>query len=185
MNHLKRWLVAGMGVAVFLLAVPSVSYAWQDEEETAKEEISSKEAKKALEEKACDPKKTKHKARTDKKQHPTPEPPAGQALVYVVRPTRMGQKIQTKLAVDGKFVGGNRGNNYFYFTLDPGEHYFCSQAENRSLLTLTVEAGQTYYLQQKIKMGLWKARNKLVELTEEKGKKALAKTHLSIFEEKN
>ncbi|MBZ5684784.1 MAG: hypothetical protein LAP86_07095 [Acidobacteriia bacterium] len=49
----------------------------------------------------------------------------------------------TKLAVDGDWKGVNRGNNYFYFTLEPGEHYFCSAAENHSVLTLKVEAGKT------------------------------------------
>lgn len=139
---------------------------------------------KELEAKACGPKDQKFKTKTDKKQHPTPEPPEGQALIYVIRPTMSGNKIQTKLGVDGKWVGVNRGNNYFFFTLEPGEHYFCSQAENKSVLGLNVEAGKTYYLQQKIRMGFMKARNKLVALEEEEGKKGLAKCHLSTWEEK-
>jgi uncharacterized protein DUF2846 len=105
-------------------------------------------------------------------------------MIYVVRPTMMGNKIQTKLGVDGHWVGVNRGDNYFYFTLEPGTHYFCSQAENRSVLALTVEAGKTYYLQQKITMGFMKARNHLVVVDEAKGKEDVAKTHPSSFEEK-
>jgi hypothetical protein len=42
------------------------------------------------------------KVDTDKKQHPTPASPPDKAMVYVIRPTGMGGKIQTKLAVDGK-----------------------------------------------------------------------------------
>ena len=97
----------------------------------------------------------------------------------------MGNKIQTKLAVDGRWVGVNRGNNYFFFTLAPGEHYFCSTAENRSVLAMKVEAGKTYYLQQKITMGFMKARNKLVTITTEEGKAALAKTHLALHTPKD
>ena len=137
-----------------------------------------------FEKKACGDKEVDFKVETDKKQHPTPAAPADKAMVYVIRPTGMGGKIQTKLAVDGKWIGGNRGNNYFFFTLDPGEHYCCSQAENRSLLLLKVEAGKTYYLQQKIKMGMWKARNKLVLLDEAEGKEDLAKCHLAVSTEK-
>jgi hypothetical protein len=96
----------------------------------------------------------------------------------------MGNKVQSKLAVNGEWKGANRGDNYFYLELAPGEYHFCSQAENRSLLTLTVEAGKTYYLQQKIQMGFMKARNKLVALETEEGKAGLAKCHLSISEVK-
>lgn len=95
-----------------------------------------------------------------------------------------GNKVQTKLGVDGKWVGVNRGNNYFFLTLEPGEHYFCSQAENKSVLALSVEAGKTYYLQQKVRFGWMKPRNKLVLLSEEEGKSGLAKCHPSVFEEK-
>lgn len=137
-----------------------------------------------LEGKACGPKDAKSSADTDKTNHPAPEPPPDMAMVYVVRPTMMGNKIQTMLGVDGKWLGINRGNNYFYFTLSPGEHYLCSQAENRSVIAMNVEAGKTYYLQQKITMGFMKARNRLEIIDEAEGKKDVAKTHLSIFGEK-
>ena len=137
-----------------------------------------------FEKKACGDKEVKFKVETDKKQHPTPPAPADKGLVYVIRPTMGGHKVQTKLAVDGKWIGANRGNNYFFFELEPGDHYCCSQAENKSLLLLKVEAGKTYYLQQKIKMGFMKARNKLVMLDEAEGQKGLAKCHLAISTEK-
>jgi hypothetical protein len=86
--------------------------------------------------------------------------------------------------VDGKWIGANKGNNYFFVQLDPGEHYICSKAENRSILTITVEAGKTYYIDQEIKMGAMKARNKAVLLDEKKGKEDLAKCHPSIATEK-
>lgn len=157
--------------------------AEKDEDDEPKTE-SEKASRKELELKACGTTEIKYSAKTDKKQHPVPEPPADKALVFVIRPTMWGNKIQTKLAVDGQWMGTNRGNNYFFFTLEPGEHHFCSDSENRSLLSLKVEAGKTYYLQQKIKVGLWKARNKLVALDEAEGKKGLAECHLSIFEVK-
>ncbi len=126
----------------------------------------------------------KFKTETDKTRHPVAESPKDKATIYVVRPTKFGAKVQTKLAVDGKWMGVNRANNYFFFALDPGEHYFCSKAENRSVMKLKVEAGKTYYLQQKVKMGFMKARNQLVQIDEEQGKVALGKTHPSTWEEK-
>ncbi len=144
----------------------------------------TKEQREALEKKSCGATDVKFKTETDKNQHPTPDAPSDKAMIYVIRPTMWGNKVQTKLAVDGKWLGANRGNNYFFFTLDPGEHYFCSQAENRSLVTLKVEAGKTYFLQQKIKMGAFKARTKLVKVGDSEGREGLGKCHLATWTEK-
>lgn len=134
--------------------------------------------------KACGTKKVNYKAKTDKKQHPTPAAPADKALIYVLRPTIIGLKINSKLAVDGEWVGVNRGKTYFFFTVEPGERYFCSESENQDYLKLKVEAGKTYYLQQKVEMGLFKARTNLVVMEEAKGIEKLKDVHLSVFEEK-
>jgi len=177
-------LVLGLLVpSAAVLAAGPAQQKEQDEDEPKTEADKAKQ--KELEAKACGPENVKHSARTDKKQHPTPEPPADKALIYVLRPTMSGNKVQTKLGVDGKWMGVNRGDNYFFFTLEPGEHYFCSLAENKSVLALKVEAGKTYYLQQKIRFGWMKARNQLVLLDEAEGKAGLAKCHLALFEEKN
>lgn len=134
--------------------------------------------------KACGTKEVNYKASTDKKQHPMPDAPADKALIYVLRPTIFGMKIHSKLAVDGEWKGVNRGKTYFFFTVEPGERYFCSESENQDYLKLTVEAGKTYYLQQKVEFGVWKARTNLVVMTEEQGTKKLEDVHLSVFEEK-
>ena len=132
--------------------------------------------------KACGTKTVKYKADTDKKQHPTPDAPADKALIYVLRPTLIGNKIQSKIAVDGDWKGVNRGKNYFFFTVEPGERYFCSESENQDFLILNVEAGKTYYFLQEVKPGFMKARTNLVQFTEEKGKEKLKDVHLSVFE---
>jgi len=159
---------------------PPKKEAEQEEPKTEADQAKQKE----LEQKACGPADVKHSVETDKKQHPTPEAPPDKALIYVIRPTMSGNRVQTKLGVDGHWMGVNRGDNYFFFTLAPGEHHFCSQAENRSVTALKVEAGKTYYLQQKIRMGWMKAGNNLVVLDEAEGKTGLAKCHLSISEVK-
>jgi hypothetical protein len=140
--------------------------------------------KEEIEKKACPATDVKFSTDTDKTKHPLPEPSPGKAMVYVVRPTMYGNKIQSKLAVDGSWVGANRGHNYFFFELEPGEHYFCSKAENKSVLALKVEAGRTYFVEQKIKMGFMKARNKLALLSDVEGREKLAKCHPSSWQEK-
>ena len=93
-----------------------------------------------------------------------------------------GNKVQTKFAINGEGVGINRGDNYFFVFLDPGEHNLCSRAENKVTAKLTVEAGKTYYVQQKIKMGFMKARTDMDPLDAKEGEEALAKCHPSHFE---
>lgn len=140
-----------------------------------------KEKKIELRAKACGTESVNYKASTDKKQHPAPEAPVDKALIYVMRTTILGYKIHSKLAVDGKWMGVNRGKTYFFFTLDPGEHFFCSEAENQDYLALTVEAGKTYYLKQRVEPGIWKARTDLAVIDEEKAKKELPDVNLSVF----
>lgn len=174
----------GVAVAVFSLALGVSVASGQSQKEKEKEKDESADAQLTL--KACGPKEKEvnYVADTDKSKHPTPEPPAGKAMIYVIRPTMMGNKIQTKLAVDGEWKGVNRGNNYFSFPLDPGEHYVCSKAENRSVVTIKVEAGKTYFLQQHIRMGMMKARNSVDLIKEEEGKSKLEKLHPSTWEVK-
>jgi hypothetical protein len=172
MSILRNCIVAAV---VFSFALPALAQGKASADEpTAKD----------LQAKACGPqeKEVNYKAGTDKGQHPTPAQSADKALIYVLRPSLMGNKVQSKLAVDGDWKGTNRGNNYFYFTLDPGEHYFCSMAENQSVLKLDVAAGKTYYLQQHVQMGWVKARTKLDVMSEEEGKSKLASAHLSTWE---
>jgi hypothetical protein len=142
-------------------------------------------SKAAVELKACGPGSgTDFNQHTDKHSHAMGEPSADKALVYVMRPTMFGMAIQTKLAVDGDWKGVNRGNTYFYFTLPPGEHYFCSTAENKSVLTLSVEAGKTYYLQQGIRPGFIKAQNELEVMDADKAKDKLKNLNLSTWDTK-
>lgn len=167
-------LVTLVALASFA-ALPAFCQATKDEAPATSQE---------RELKACGPKEkeVKYVADTDKKSHPVGDKPVDKALIYVLRSTMLGNKVQTKLAVDGEWKGVNRGNNYFLFSLTPGPHYFCSQAENRSILVLTVEAGKTYFLEQSIHMGLMKARNDLGVLDDAEGQKKLDKAHPSTWE---
>jgi hypothetical protein len=167
-------LIVTLGCA---MALPSLCRAQAD---------ASGPSRKADEDSACGTgeKETNFSQKTDKKAHPMGEQAADKALIYVLRPTMLGYAIQTKLAVDGQWMGVNRGDSYFFFSLAPGQHYFCSRAENHSLLALKVEAGETYYLQQEIRMGVMKAQNELTVMNDYKAKEKLEKLHLSTWEVK-
>lgn len=182
----RIWLSPGLGILVVCLGFPALAHAWQVKQEPAEESrLSHEDSMAAFEAATCPPEGVKYKAWTDKKQHPTPEAPEDKALIYVLRPTGTGRKIKTTLAVDGTVVGINRGNNYFFFTLDPGKYYFCSQAENPTIMQVIVEAGQPYYFQQKTRKETGTIHSGFVRLNEEEGKAALANIHPSFFKEKN
>jgi hypothetical protein len=109
------------------------------------------------------------------KDHPVGEVDPGKALVYVVRPTSAAFGVKSWFLCDDEVLGVNRGSSYFFASVDPGTHVFWSKSENVDALELEVEAGMTYYIQQRVRMGGFKARTKLDVLDTAEGEKALAK----------
>src|SRR5688500_3381481 len=87
---------------VVLLGIPSLvpsAYGEELSSKSAKPQEEEDQDKSALAEKACGSRNVKHYARTEK-DRPIPEAPPDKALIYVIRPTKYGRAIQTKLAVD-------------------------------------------------------------------------------------
>jgi hypothetical protein len=108
------------------------------------------------------------------KDHPTGEVLPDKALVYVVRPTSMGFAIKSFFFCDDAIEGINRGSSYFFFHAAPGRRLFWSKSENVDALEQEVEGGKTYYLQQHVRIGGFRARTKLEVLDAAAGEKALA-----------
>jgi hypothetical protein len=120
---------------------------------------------------ACGPKEVKFDAKQDAVQHPTPQPEAGKALVYVIED--LGQcsdcgrvslsltdvdNAVVKVGMDGSWVGASRGNSYLLISPEPGEHHMClnwqSSLEERSraftMTDFTAEAGKIYYFRARL-----------------------------------
>src|SRR5277367_43952 len=80
----------------------------------------------------CGPNQIDFDVKTDNKQHPLPQPESGKALVYVVSVLKtddLGFKIggvTTKVGLDANWVGANRSQSYFFFSVDPGDHQICA-----------------------------------------------------------
>jgi len=103
------------------------------------------------------------------------QPTEDMALVYVMRPAKLGAAIKTWAFYDDEFIGVSRSSGYSFALVPPGEHVFWSKAENTSALNVEVKAGETYYFKQKIVPGLGKARVKMELIDEAKAKKILEK----------
>ncbi len=105
---------------------------------------------------ACGPRGVNFDIETDKSQHTVGQPEAGKALVYVIQDVGplvhcLGMCTNTKVALDGAWVGANHQTSYFSFAVDPGERHLCAQwqsyYESRlvGLAHFTAEAGKVYY----------------------------------------
>ena len=117
-------------------------------------------AQDALEAAGCGPNDVHFTVKTDKKQHPTAQPEAGKALVYVIGDTDGDHAVAAvgvapaRFGVDGTWVGANGLRSYFFFPVDPGDHRLCTNLQFRSqgrvkssttARSFTAEAGQSYY----------------------------------------
>jgi len=104
---------------------------------------------------------------------PRPEAPPDKALVYIVRPATLGMAIRLWAFADETPLAVTRGNTYATAEVEPGTHIFWGKAENVSAMEYTVEAGKTYFLKLKVKMGGFKARVRVEFLAEKEGEEAL------------
>jgi hypothetical protein len=117
----------------------------------------------------CGPNEIEFDVKTDKKQHPTSQPEAGKALVYVIGAAwsdyvalHVGTP-PTRFGIDGTWVGANGYRSYFFFPVEPGDHRLCTSAQSKiervvkystTAASFTAEAGKTYYFRTKTPPGV-------------------------------
>ena len=112
---------------------------------------------------ACGSGKAKFEVKLDETQHTLAEPEAGKALVYFVQDVGavncLGGCFQTKIGLDGAWVGAVQHNSYFFMSVEPGEHHVCASPQSHvlsataekyastrlALAHFTAEAGKVYY----------------------------------------
>jgi hypothetical protein len=111
----------------------------------------------------CGPGLAMFDVKVDKKQHPVPAPSEGKALLFFVQQFHTNANIKiggitSKVGIDGKWVGANHGDSYFFIEVDPGEHRVCSGVQATlgpltklgSAFTLTAESGKSYFIRTRI-----------------------------------
>ncbi len=91
--------------------------------------------------------------------HTPQQPDTGKALIYFIQdigiPPLYRPDWTTRAGIDGKWVGANQGNSYFFVPVDPGEHHLCvsyqwrfspfSRLSTVELAHLSAEAGKSYF----------------------------------------
>jgi hypothetical protein len=103
-----------------------------------------------------------------------PEPRSDQALVYFYRESKfVGSFISYNINVNDELVGAVANGTYFFVFLDPGTHTITAKTETKESKTMTVEAGETYYICCDVEMGFFAGRPELTIVNEAEGKSEL------------
>lgn len=102
--------------------------------------------------------------------------PADSATIYLIRPSILGSAVKVGVYQDDIQVGKLGPKNFLHWAVPAGKQIeIMSKTENRARLSITPEAGKTYFIKQKIGMGFLIARSGLEEMEEEKAAKKLAR----------
>lgn len=93
---------------------------------------------------------------------PIGTPPSGKGQIVFFRPSKFaGGAIGFKVREGQTELGKLRSGKYFVAVVEPGQHQYTVHSEAEDVLTLEVEAGETYYVQGTINMGFLVGRPNL------------------------
>ena len=103
-----------------------------------------------------------------------------QAVVYVYRNTHtyMGSGVMLNVKCDEQKAGTLINGGYVYRVLSPGEHVVTCTTEATAKVPFKAEAGESYYIEAEVEMGLFIGRPKLTMVPKEQGSLAILGTRL-------
>jgi len=88
-------------------------------------------------------------------------PGTGHATLYVYRNESFGGAIKMSLLLDNVAIGDTGPHTFVMRDMTPGKHALVSKSEKDDTLEIDAQDGQTYYVWQEVKMGVWAARSQL------------------------
>jgi hypothetical protein len=105
-----------------------------------------------------------------------PQADSDKALVVFYRVKAFkGGAIRFNVQYSEGLIGTLGSGTYLYKQLEPGQYQFWSQVISQDSITLSVEAGKTYYVKGEAQMGVFAGRPKFAEVPESQAKADLAK----------
>lgn len=114
---------------------------------------------------------------------PTFTPGNNEAVVYFVRPARVGGAINFFAFVDETPVGATRARDYVGAVVPAGQRVIWARSGNVSAIRYTLEPGKTYYFEQEVKMGAMRARVGLEPMDEEEFREVTAELDFKALTE--
>ena len=106
-------------------------------------------------------------------------PPKGRAALYVFRNESMGGAVKMSLNLDGEFLGDTGPKTFHWVPIKPGKHTLVGKAENESTLEFTAKPGQSLFVWQEVKMGIFSAKNRLELVDDDRGHAGVAECELA------
>lgn len=97
------------------------------------------------------------------------------ARIFVLRPTAFGSAVYMKITENILDIGLTGANSFLVWDRAPGHASIGGEAENDDVVDVQVVGGETYYVQQHVRMGIISARNDLELLSKDEGEKLLKK----------
>lgn len=88
--------------------------------------------------------------------------PEGKGQIVFFRPSKFAGAAVGFIVREGETeLGKLRSGNYFVAAVEPGTHQYTVHSEAKDVLTMEVEAGETYFVQGSITMGMMTGRPNL------------------------
>ena len=105
-------------------------------------------------------------------------PPRDKASIYIYRNEILGAAIPVTVSINDRTIGQTASKTYFRFNVNPGKYNIKALAENTAELSLSTTAGNSYFVWQEMKMGMWMARANLVQVDQSVGQAAVSECKL-------
>lgn len=116
--------------------------------------------------------------------HQATKIPDGMALVYVYRPSSIfGVAAPYDVKVGDSVIATLHDGGYFPYYAKPGELELWAKTETRSAVTLTVKAGEIYYVKGTVRTGLFLKRPHLIPVPTSVGEAEIVECKLISLRE--
>lgn len=107
-------------------------------------------------------------------------PPADKAGLYIYRNTFVGQALRKHVYIDGESLGETANKTFFYRLITLGQHKISTESEfGENEIILQAEGGKNYFIEQYIKMGVFRGGANLRIVPEQEGMEEVRKCNLA------
>ena len=108
------------------------------------------------------------------------KPAEGKSGLYIYRNSFAGQALKKNVYINGKLIGETANKVYFYKELTPGPYVLATESEfSENNVDLQVEAGELYFVEQYIKLGVFVGGAALEKVDSQKGMKNVLASKLA------
>jgi len=108
------------------------------------------------------------------------KPAANKAGLYVYRNSFAGQALKKNVYLDDVLLGETANKVYLYKEIEPGQHQLSTESEfSENTISFYADAGNNYFVEQYIKMGVFVGGANVRMVTEEEGMKNVRECNLA------